>query len=104
MLYQQGDVLIETVNEIPEQATVIQPAQRGIILAEGEVTGHAHVMNPVSATLLTDGMDRFLRVSSKTAVVEHEEHHNITIPKGDYKIRIVKEYDHFAEEARNVQD
>ena len=45
-----------------------------------------------------------MSVKSDEAVVTHEEHNAITIKKGDYEIGIVQEYDHFAEEARNVAD
>jgi len=103
MLYQQGDVLLQTVNEVPEDAKIVDPQSRGVVLAEGEVTGHAHVMNPKSATMFATKTDRFL-VTKKASVVTHEEHGNITVPKGVSKIGIVKEYDHFAEEARNVKD
>jgi hypothetical protein len=40
----------------------------------------------------------------KDSVLSHEEHNTISITAGIYKIGIVQEYDHFAEEARNVAD
>ena len=103
MLYQQGDVIIQSTHEIPKKATKSDPSERGFVLAEGEVTGHAHVIDPVFATLFTTEDERFLQVH-KSATVKHEEHGNITLPKGNYKLKIVKEYDHFDEEAREVRD
>lgn len=106
MLFQQGDVLIETVSSIPSTAKKAQRDGRGrLILAEGEVTGHAHAISSSTATLFEvgDSSEKYLSTTSDT-VVEHEEHGNITLPKGDYKISIVQEYDHFAEEAREVRD
>ena len=42
--YRQGDVLIRQVNEIPSQAKVKKNVGR-IVLAYGEVTGHAHAIS-----------------------------------------------------------
>jgi hypothetical protein len=45
----------------------------------------------------------YMRAPTGTTVV-HEEHRVLEIPPGDYLIGIVREYDHFAEEARHVID
>ena len=103
MLYQQGDVLIERVEAIPETKKASKKINGRYILAEGEVTGHAHAVVDPGVKLFEVGNEKFLSASKKFTVV-HEEHKNITVPKGDYKIRIVKEYDHFEEEAREVRD
>lgn len=44
-----------------------------------------------------------MRVPSGTVVV-HEEHYPVEVPPGDYQVGRVREYDHFAEEARRVID
>ena len=49
-----------------------------------------------------DGMF-YIRVN-KEKTVTHEEHNPVTIPPGVYRVRKVREYDHFAEEARAVAD
>ena len=100
MLYQQGDVLIEGIVNIPKEAKRIDGR---IVLAEGEATGHAHVITDKSATAFKVGDELFLELSKDTTV-EHEEHHAITVAPGKYKVRKVREYDHFAEEAREVRD
>lgn len=100
---QHGDVLIET-SKIPDGA---QRRNGAIILAEGEVTGHAHRVScpeGVEAELLELGDKLFLRIMGGDASVVHEEHKEITIPEGEYEISRVQEYDHFAEEARTVAD
>lgn len=105
MLLQHGDVLIKRLSGgIPQNATKRKLDNRGVVLAEGEVTGHAHVIkDSTSAVLFESDFALYLRVLSETTVV-HEEHKPITIPAGDYQIGIVREYDHFAEEARKVAD
>ena len=44
MLYQQGDVLIESVEAIPPNALPRARRNGRHILAEGEATGHAHAV------------------------------------------------------------
>lgn len=97
---QQGDVLMRGVAEIPSPA--IRKSGRAI-LAFGEVTGHCH-------EAIGDGVEAYesdgvLYLSAPSgATVQHEEHKPITLPPGNYQIGIVREYDHFAEEARRVAD
>ena len=98
MLLQQGDVLIQSVSEIKGKKL------NHLTLAKGEATGHHHTITEGDAELFEHEGTMFLRVNSKEAILTHQEHGAITIPKGDYKIGIVREFDHFAEEARNVQD
>lgn len=98
MLIQQGDVLIVKVDK------VLGKKLKHLTLAEGEVTGHSHKITKGEATLCEENGVLYLHVESEKAVLTHEEHKTVEIPKGDYKIGIVQEYDHFAEEARNVAD
>lgn len=99
---QQGDVLMRSCTKIPKDAKVKKHA-RGWVLAEGEVTGHAHeVIGEGVEVLEKDGV---LYLSApKGGTIKHEEHKAFTIPPGNYTVGIVKEYDHFLEEARQVAD
>lgn len=102
MFHQQGDILIEPA-KIPT-GTKDKP---GNVLAEGEVTGHAHRVvcdEGAEAKLLELGGQLFLRILGGNAQVIHEEHKPQTLEPGDYQIRKVREFDHFAEEARDVAD
>ena len=49
------------------------------------------------------GSTKYLAVKEPVKVT-HEEHGVIDLPVGTYRVRKVREYDHFAEEAREVQD
>lgn len=102
MLIQQGDVLFKSVKDIPTSAKPIKKTQRGYVLAEGEVTGHAHVITEEVDLWSTDKV-KYLKNDSPVEV-NHEEHNTVTIPKGTWEVGIVQEYDHFAEEAKNVAD
>ena len=74
------------------------------ILADGEVTGHVHVLgsNDVDVFELDNGTREF-SLKEPTPLI-HDEHHAIEIPVGDWVSDKVMEYDHFKEEARKVAD
>lgn len=73
------------------------------VLAEGEVTGHAHVLQGnVNVYELNNGLREFSLKEETT--LKHEEHNPIDIPEGDWVCDKVLEYDHFTEEARKVID
>lgn len=97
---QQGDVIITPITKIPEG----YEQTKGLVLAEGEVTGHMHEVTVGDAVLYRNAEELILEVLSDEAVVTHQEHKPATLPRGKYKIGIVKEYDHFAEEAKRVAD
>jgi len=98
MLYQQGDVLLTKVSGVKGKKL------DHLTLAKGEHTGHHHTVTVGDAELYEHEGTLFLRVNSEEAILTHQEHGPVTLPAGDYKVGIVQEYDHFAEEARDVQD
>jgi hypothetical protein len=100
----QGDVLIVATSSIPKGARPVDRENGRIVLAHGEVTGHAHVVEGDALFLATDldeMADRFLRVEQECQVV-HDEHDTITLPAGDYVVRRQREYS--PEAIRNVAD
>lgn len=104
-IYRQGDVLIRQVAELPANATPVENPTR-IVLAYGEVTGHAHAIAPDEAVEYTiadaaGAVRRFLAVAS-AATVKHEEHAAIPLPAGVYEIVQQREYS--PEAIRNVAD
>jgi hypothetical protein len=105
MLYIQGDVLIRPVAAIPQGATPVKNKGR-IVLAYGEVTGHAHAVaanraNEYTFAAAGAAVRRFLSVASG-ATVKHEEHAAIQLPSGFFEIVQQREYS--PEEIRNVAD
>lgn len=98
-----GDVILEAINEIPKKA--IKQKVNKIVLAEGEVTGHAHVITKVDEDIELFKINEDLYVKNNTVKeIEHEEHKTVTLPPGKWKVKKAREYDHFLEEARNVRD
>jgi|SRR5882672_2793982 len=100
---QQGDVLFHPVDSIPEGARSIDPKNGSFILAEGEATGHAHRVEAIAGVEFYEKDGKFYLVAKKQCTVTHEEHNSQNLD-GIFEIGIVKEFDHFLEEARNVHD
>ena len=98
---QQGDVLFFAVDAIPAGAKR-RPAADRVVFAEGEATGHAHATTDPCEVFELYGA--LYCDAQGDITVRHEEHGTVTLPAGRYRIGIVQEYDHFAEEARNVAD
>lgn len=98
MKLRHGDVIL-TKGRFPEYLKPIPARQVGsnpnenFILAEGEVTGHAHRISEGEVELYERDGTLYLRVLSETAALTHEEHHRIDIPKGDWVVRIQREYE-----------
>lgn len=73
------------------------------VLAEGEQTGHAHVLDDASVEVTErDDKVREFKLKRK-ATVNHEEHKPVTLPAGEYCSDVVREHDPFEGE-RRVQD
>lgn len=103
---QQGDVILNRVSEIPEGTKKITD-KRGVVLAEGEHTGHYHGITDSGVELLEDPKTkkRFVRNSSnKTVKLKHQEHNPVFVAPGMWEIGGVKEYDYFQEMERQVVD
>ncbi len=102
---QHGDVLITKISELPTNAKEAKKDSRGVVLAEGEHTGHFHAVEDITnATLYENGDALFFEVNEKTSSLTHQEHGKIDVPSGLYSVTIVQEFDHFEEEARKVRD
>ena len=104
-MYRQGDVAIIATDTIPTNLKAVRRNRGRVILAEGEVTGHAHAIIDTGAELLegTDLDDRFLQVLAEGGVdLIHEEHDTVHLPKGSYIVRGQREYS--PEAIRRVAD
>jgi len=100
--YRQGDVSIMAVDRMPKQARKVRGE---LVLARGEVTGHAHRIVEGQAFLyrLATGM-LYLRVLSEFAKLYHEEHEDVLLPKGEYEIRQQREFDWIGTGVRYATD
>ncbi|MBW1596681.1 hypothetical protein [Streptomyces sp. JJ38] len=98
-MYRQGDVLIVPVTESAVPARLLDAAgeprdARGrLVLALGEVTGHAHAVQGPGRLLGESGASgpRLLHLPEGGRVV-HEEHAPIPLPRGWYRVMRQREY------------
>jgi hypothetical protein len=94
ILYRQGDVLLRAVDAVPATAAPVGRDAGRIILAYGEVTGHAHAIDApeAEATLISTAENqRFLRLMADVDLV-HEEHATIHLPRGLYEVILQREW------------
>lgn len=115
----QGDVYIKRIPAIPANMEEIPREHGRVILAHGEVTGHAHAISEAHVrhfrdTRLERNAERrasgdaatyrlraggpaslaftYLEVMDNPATLRHEEHGPITLPPGCYEVRRQREY------------
>ena len=104
--YRQGDVLVERVESVTIETA--EPRENGsVILAHGEVTGHAHAIaapNVRKSKFVQSGglLASDLEIREAVALLQHEEHATIELPHGDY--RVIRQREYSPEEIRNVAD
>jgi hypothetical protein len=105
----QGDVFLQQVRMRAQKGTPVTDRGR-VILAYGEVTGHAHEISAADvrpadlpAAQLFEEPDgrRFLFVE-RACVLQHPEHGTIALAPGCYKVIRQREYNPKA--IRNVAD
>jgi hypothetical protein len=93
-LYRQGDLLLERIDELPTGLKEI--SYSGVaVLAEGEGTGHQHVIRASGVRVFTDPQKSratHVEIAEALAMLEHEEHASIPLAKGAYRITHQREY------------
>lgn len=102
-MYRQGDVLIQKVSDIPKDAQPVDWSKEGrVILAYGEVTGHAHALSLMMASMFqTEAGARYIETKNG-AELTHEEHATITPEPGVYEV--VQQREYTPQAIRNVAD
>lgn len=100
---QQGDVIIRPVTGIPQGSRRINRTPRGYILARGEVTGHAHIIQEEDIEMYEKDGVLYIRVD-RLATVVHEEHGPVALRKGMYSVNLVRQHDPVSGEIRRDGD
>ncbi len=111
-IVRQGDVLVARIDALPANLKPIPREAGRIVLAHGEVTGHAHAVFEPHATHFSAPDESasapalaavtYLEVKEAMAALTHEEHATIQLPPGTYKVVRQREYSPAA--LRNVAD
>jgi hypothetical protein len=113
----QGDVYLRQVESLPADAEAVgattdfvvadgapPPRLERLVLAEGEVTGHAHAVHSGAVMFRADeGLGTYLWTADGGAQVSHEEHARADLlPDAIYEAVIQSQYE--PDEIRNVAD
>jgi hypothetical protein len=103
----QGDILLIPVDNPPAGTSPVERDNRSrVILAEGEVTGHAHAVSSDACELVTaddaDGLAAWYLLVAAPVKVEHEEHAAVTVDRGAWQV--IRQSEYAPETLRNVQD
>ena len=110
-MVRQGDVLVRRVRSREMKGRDLREGRR-VVLAHGEVTGHAHevvaadvgtdmTMTPPAAFFEEPDGRRFLFVNQPCALT-HQEHGTIALTPGCYEV--VRQREYSPEAVRNVAD
>lgn len=92
----QGDILLQPVDELQGIATTEK------IVAYGEKTGHHHRLVG-QAVLYKQGETMMVKVTGTGAALVHEEHAQVSILQGIYRVVHQREFD-AVQGVRQVQD
>jgi hypothetical protein len=97
-IVRQGDVLLLPVAELPAHRAERVASGPRIVLAEGEATGHAHVVLGSAYLVRSTGTPSTREAGLTHLVVEepaslvHDEHEAIGLLPGVYQVRRQREY------------
>jgi hypothetical protein len=96
-IYRHGDVLLREVvaNSVASKISGMA------VLADGEVTGHKHVLTAPRIEQWVLDLHRYVKLDA-VGVLDHPEHGEIAIDSGTYEVIIQRVYS--PEAIRNVAD
>jgi hypothetical protein len=95
-LIRQGDIMLVpvtdkyTIGMVRKSVKQRKRTGEGLIVAEGEATGHHHRVRTKGVRLVEVGGTLYLQ--GPESKLEHEEHETLTVPKGTH--RIVQQREH----------
>ena len=107
-LYAQGDILLEPVEdniEAEKRLGLLTDPDGAVVLGRGERSGHRHAvhgdaklvrvpLNDIAHAMPAALYVGHLVVNAEIAVLAHEEHGAIELPKGIYRVRRQRQFTH----------
>lgn len=100
-IYRHGDLFFKPVKKVEGKEI---KHQGSFVLAEGETTGHKHVITAERMEIRQAENGRFYLSLGNGGTVTHEEHKTITLPPGLYEMGNEREKDWFNGAVRKVVD
>lgn len=109
MRISQGEVNFVPVTAVPADATEAIPPKAGRYIVGHSESGNLHVLDAPGVTIVRQPGAEILYaiVANPTALRQEKSsapHAPITVPAGNYKIVISREFNPFTEQARRVAD
>ena len=96
-IYRQGDLLVReaTTKEFTRQRGAELPDENArVALARGEATGHNHSIDARVGRLFENSRPGICYLLlDEAALLEHQEHSPISLPKGVYEVIRQREYE-----------
>ncbi len=100
-MVRQGDVLLVRAR-VPAAAKQLGH-QVVVILALGEATGHSHtIIGTPGLKVFEHEGTRWIRVPKRGVKLVHQEHGDVAVAGGEYRVVLQREYS--PEAIRNVRD
>ena len=99
--YRHGDLFFKPVDSIEGKEV---KHNGSFVLAEGETTGHKHVITAERMEIRQAENGRFYLSLGTEGTISHEEHKTITLPPGLYEMGNEREKDWFSKSVRQVID
>lgn len=106
-MIQQGDIVMYKIDSVDlSNAIKVKKDNRGIVLAEGEHSGHYHgiEVEDDEAELIQIGERMLLNVKADSVTLKHQEHNPLIIDKGVWEVGQVVEKDWLNDMVRKVVD
>lgn len=103
--FRHGDLIIGVSKE--DISNLKKIGERQFILAEGETTGHKHVITATQGTVdiyKDEKTNELVIIIDGKASIVHEEHNTIEIPSGIYRMKNQQEYNYFELNSQRVID
>lgn len=103
MILRHGDLLLRQIEQLPKGLI----KKTGTVLAEGETTGHRHVLIAERKNLVQlyeDDKGQLYFKVEKHSKLTHQEHKTLTIPAGVWVVGKEREFDYYLDSIRQVQD
>lgn len=115
----QGEITIIRLGDVPKKrkprsGCTPLPLENGQFIVGHSESGHHHVLShsngadvavldrpPAGMRILYAILDRPMTLEHQRG---HDTHESIDLPPGEYEFRIAREYDHYAELARQSAD
>jgi hypothetical protein len=108
----QGEITIRRIDSVPAGCTPL-PLERGRFIIGHSETGHHHVLSRNEADVMVldrppEGMRILYAILNEPMSLDHlrdhDTHESIDLTAGTYEFRIAREYDPYAELARQSMD